>query len=173
MKSLATILFTALLITGCATGDVFKAAQTGVHMKLLDAEFDQARTTVRELPLNEAESAEIESVIAELEVERQALRTLHKQNAGRIALSAVQAQSTLDDVESAVKRGRIAYQGYLARTKEPVNPLLKSYHESAVIARDNIQEAIDSGAGVSAGELAQYFGLALRTIAAINGVPVI
>lgn len=163
----------SLALVGCTNGkiDVFKGAETAVHLKLLDAEFDRAVELVKGQAFNAAERSTIDRSIAEIQSHREFVRALHDQNAGRILIVGVQAQSYLDDMTESVQAGRFAYLAHLERTGQEVDPLLKSYYGSAVIARDNLQSAIDSGVGVSGFDLAQYLTLGLRVIAAVNGVP--
>lgn len=176
MKSLIfTLALVATVLAGCTAGtfDLKKTAETSIHLKLLDAEFDRAVAAVRSAPLNASERLVIDQSIAELQIEREFLRTLDKQNAGRIALTGVQAQTHLDEITEAYLVGREVYVAYLERTGQQVTPLLRSFDDSAHIAYSNVKEAIDSGQGVTGTEMAQYLTLALRTIAAVNGVPLV
>ena len=165
----------ALTLVGCTNGkvDLLKGAETAVHLKLLDAEFDRAVEVVNAQPFNGIERSLVNQAIAEVQMQREFIRTLHGQNAGRILVAGTRAQSYLDDVTDSVQAGRSAYLSHLERTGQGVDPLLQSYYDSAVIARANLQAAINSGAGISGVDLAQYLTLGLRVIAAVNGVPIV
>jgi len=134
IQSLLIALVSLYMLTGCANMNWANAATAGVHIKLLDSEWERAIAVIDATPLNESERAVMDSVIAKLNPMRQELRTMHKRSAARIAMITLQAQTFLDTATAEFIRGRDAYIGYLERTGAPPDPMLAATYESAVIA---------------------------------------
>ena len=162
----------AVLLSGCnGTFDLRESAETAVHIKLLDAEFDRAVATVKAIPLDADETMATEQAIATLQVEREFLRTLHEQNAQTIVMTGALAQTHLDDLSAAYMLGYRALENYYTRTGMAPPANLVAYDQSARLAYERVQASIDSGSAVSGAELSQALFLGLRVLAAANGVP--
>lgn len=162
------------LVGGCATSGWQNAAASGVNIKLLDMQFAQAKDRIEALPLNSDERSVVSVAVAELEVHREFLRESYKQNPETLLLLPLQAQVMLDDMVRSYGHGRAAVVAYYERTPTATpDSLLVQYDAAAGKARDDVQALIDSGRGVSIGQMTELLTLVVRAIAVSQGVPLV
>lgn len=147
---------------------------TTAHVSLLDAEFDSAAITVLDLPLPPDAKLTVENVIEQLDVIRQELATLHKQNAGKIVLSLSQSYGYVERIRKLYLLGRAPVAAYYQSTGTEIPRALVNYEQSAIHAYNAIQDQLVSVENsVDVAEITGFLSLILRVYSAAHGVPAI
>ncbi len=169
MKKLALMLI-VLGLTACAS--VKETLLTTTHTTLLYHEYEASAVAILDLPLQPEAKKTVEDVIAQLDSIRLELGDLHRQGAGKVALTISQSYGYVTRIKELYLKGRAPVIEYYQSSGVKPSAELINYDQSALYAYTAINKQLkDAKNNVDIGEITGLLSLVFRTYAAAHGLP--